>query len=274
MQHGEAYLAATTTSGPMIAKLLRSRRAAAAPSSPAVPEGERIYAVGDVHGRLDLLDELVAKVDRDDAARGPSRTTLIFLGDLVDRGPESAGVVARLRELAATSTAARRIRFIHGNHEEIFLSAVEGDNGALRMFCRVGGRETALSYGIAEAVYERSDYAELAELLAQHVPAEDRKFMAGFEDMITIGDYAFVHAGVEPNTPFGAQSRKHLRWIRDSFLDHRGGMLEKMVVHGHTPTDQVEFRPHRIGIDTGAYASGRLTALGLEGTEQWLLQTG
>lgn len=253
----------------MIAKLFRARRAAAS-TQPVVPPGERVYAVGDVHGRLDLLNDLLARITADEAARGPARTTLVFLGDLVDRGPESAGVIERLRSLAGS----RAVRFVLGNHEEVFLAAIKGDEKALRLFCRIGGRETALSYGINEQVYERTDYEQLGAMLAEHVAVEDQAFMRGFEDVAVIGDYAFVHAGIDPDRPLADQSIRELRWIRERFLDHRGGALEKMIVHGHTPADEVEFRPHRIGIDTGAYATGRLTALGLEGAEQWVLQTG
>ena len=253
----------------MLAKLLRSRARIEARRD-ALPDGSRVYAVGDIHGRLDLLDELLARIDADDAARGPAETTKIFLGDLVDRGPDSAGVVERLRLLAQSD---RRTRFLTGNHEEMLLEALEGDAKALRLFCRVGGRETVLSYGVGEAEYDRVGYDELAEALERLVPDTHRRFLASFEDAIALGDYLFVHAGVHPDRPLDEQRPGDLRWIRDPFLGHRG-LLSKRVVHGHTIAPDVEFRPHRIGIDTGAYATGKLTALGLERTEQWLLQTG
>lgn len=253
----------------MLAKLLRSR-ARAEIRRDSVPEGQRVYAVGDIHGRLDLLDELLPRIEADDASREPAETSIIFLGDLVDRGPDSAGVVERLRRL---SEADRRIRFLAGNHEEIFLESLRGDQKALKLFCRIGGRETVLSYGVEGSAYEAMDYRELAEAIERIVPEAHRLFLERFEDVIVLGDYAFVHAGVRPDRPLDEQRTTDLRWIRDTFLDHRG-QLEKRVVHGHTITPAVEFRPHRIGIDTGAYATGRLTALGLEGAEQWLLQTG
>lgn len=253
----------------MLAKLLKSRRRSATPP-PSIPAGQRAYAIGDIHGRLDLLDDLIARIRADDAGRGPAETTIIVLGDLVDRGPQSAQVVARLREVAAGGGT---IRFLLGNHEEIFLAAMAGDEKALRLFCRVGGRETAISYGIAPADYERMDYAELADALVARVPAADRAFLAGFEDMVVIGDYAFVHAGVRPGVALCDQQASDLRWIRGSFLDHQGP-LEKVMVHGHTIAAEPDFRDHRIGIDTGAYETGRLTALGLEGEARWVLQTG
>lgn len=252
----------------MIAKLFKSRTTAKS-NLPQIPEGRRVYAVGDIHGCADLLDQLMTLIDADDLARGPAQTTLIFLGDIVDRGPASAAVIERLRGMAETR---EDVRFLLGNHEEIFLGALDGEPKALRLFCRIGGRETVLSYGMAAAEYERLDYEELIHRLETLVPAEHRAFVAGFEDMIVIGDYVFVHAGVRPDTPLDRQRTSDLRWIRDPFLDHRS-TLEKTVVHGHTMTDQIERRSHRIGIDTGAYSSGRLTALGLEGDSSWHLQT-
>ena len=253
----------------MISKLFKSRTVAKI-NPPQIPPGRRVYAVGDIHGRADLLDELIALIEADEQTRGPAETTLIFLGDIVDRGPGSAAVIDRLRALRAVR---HDVRFLLGNHEEIFLGALDGEPKALRLFCRIGGRETVLSYGMDAAEYERLDYEELVQRLETLVPDEHRDFLNGFEDMIVIGDYAFVHAGVRPDTPLDLQRTADLRWIRDPFLDHRTA-LEKTIVHGHTMTDEIERRGHRIGIDTGAYASGRLTALGIENGETWALQTG
>ena len=253
----------------MISKLFKSRTVAKI-NPPQIPPGRRVYAVGDIHGRADLLDELIALIEADEQTRGPAETTLIFLGDIVDRGPGSAAVIDRLRALRAVR---HDVRFLLGNHEEIFLGALDGEPKALRLFCRIGGRETVLSYGMDAAEYERLDYEELVQRLETLVPDEHRDFLNGFEDMIVIGDYAFVHAGVRPDTPLDLQRTADLRWIRDPVLDHRTA-LEKTIVHGHTMTDEIERRGHRIGIDTGAYASGRLTALGIENGETWALQTG
>ncbi|WP_353460960.1 metallophosphoesterase family protein [Sphingomonas faeni] len=254
--------------GIMISKLFKSRTASKTSTS-VVPEGQRVYAVGDIHGCVELLDELIALIDADDAQRGPAETTLIFLGDIVDRGPASAAVIDRLIDLSKTRGT---VRFLLGNHEEIFLGALDGEPKALRLFCRIGGRETILSYGMDATEYERLDYEELVHRLAELVPQEHRAFISAFEDMIVIGDYAFVHAGVRPDAPLDGQRSSDLRWIRDPFLEHRN-KLEKTIVHGHTMTDEVEHRNHRIGVDTGAYASGKLTALGLEGGDVWHLQT-
>lgn len=254
----------------MIAKFFRSKSSRAGNRPATLPEGQRVYAVGDIHGCADLLDDLIDQIDADDTERGPADTTVIFLGDIVDRGPASAGVIDRLM---AFSAARPNVRFLLGNHEEIFLGALEGEPKALRLFCRIGGRETVLSYGMDPAEYERLDYEELVHRLEQLVPAAHKTFLERFEDMVIIGDYAFVHAGVRPGLPLEEQRSSDLRWIRDPFLDHRSP-LDKMIVHGHTVTESVDSKPHRIGIDTGAYATGRLTALGLEGDSTWLLQTG
>lgn len=252
----------------MLKRLLSSRRSPSIVRS-SLPAGQRVYAIGDIHGRLDLLDDLLLRIERDDGARPPADTTLVFLGDLVDRGPESAGVVQRLAHLAEIRP---RTRFLLGNHEEVMLSAVAGDERALKLFCRIGGRETLLSYGVSPDDYERLGYEEVHERLTALVPQAHLAFFGGFENMIVVGDYAFVHAGVRPGVAFDQQRTEDLRWIRNPFLDHRG-MLEKIVVHGHTIRTEVETMPHRIGIDTGGYATGRLTALGLDGVERWLLQT-
>ena len=239
-----------------------------APST--VAAGERIYAIGDIHGRLDLLDKLLARIEEDSQARGSALVKLIFLGDLIDRGPDSAGVVERLRLLAA-SRPANTIRFVIGNHEEVFLGALAGDAEAFRFFHRIGGRETALSYGIPAEDYHHLDTETLVKRLVEAVPQAHVDFLRGFEDMVIIGDYAFVHAGIRPDRPLADQKIRDLHWIRESFLRSEGP-FEKVVVHGHSISHDAELLPYRIGIDTGAYATGRLSAVGLEGTERWIVQ--
>lgn len=251
----------------MLTKFLK-RRGNRLPQA-AIPPGQRVYAIGDIHGCDTLLGELIDAIDADDVARGPADTTVIVLGDLVDRGPDSAKVVERLRVLKQERPM---LRLILGNHEEIFLGALAGDIKALRMFTRIGGRETLLSYGVGVEQYDRCDYDELQHALDAQIPTAHRDFLATFEDMITIGDYTFVHAGVRPSVALEDQDARDLRWIREPFLGFPRG-LAKIVVHGHTISDAVEQRPHRIGIDTGAYATGRLTAIGLQDTERWCLST-
>lgn len=251
----------------MVMGIFRKRPAAIAPIVRTLPDGQRVYAIGDIHGCLELLDELLRQIDADDAARGDAQTQLVFLGDLVDRGPDSAGVIDRLVELAEQRGHAR---FIIGNHEEIFLRALSGDIEALRLFVRIGGRETILSYGVSERDYERTDYEELLELIRAHVPQKHIDFMEAFEDRVEIGDYLFVHAGLRPGVPIEEQRRGDMRWIRSSFLE-TDWEFGKLVVHGHSISDTVVERANRLGIDTGAFATGRLTAVGLEGADRWIL---
>jgi serine/threonine protein phosphatase 1 len=230
------------------------------PPEASVPVGKRVYAVGDIHGRLDLFEALVAAVEADDAAGRPADTTVILLGDLVDRGPDSAGVIRRAREWQSR----RNVRILAGNHEEMFLSSFEKAE-TLKHFLRFGGKETVLSYGIDPRAYQQASIGEVQAMMHAGVPAEDRAFLESFEDMIGIGDYLFVHAGIAPDVPFEEQRTHDLRWIREPFLSHPAP-FGAVVVHGHTITDEPQDRGNRIGIDTGAFMSGRLTALVLEGT--------
>lgn len=235
-----------------------------------VPDGMRVYAIGDIHGRNDLLHNLLKQIEADDAARGAADTHIIFLGDLMDRGPDSAGVI---NTAMALRDAGRKVRFLMGNHEEVFVRVCrKNDTKVTRFFLRIGGEETVLSYAITRAEYITLDMEQLSERLATLVPEAHLEFVESFEDQIVIGDYAFVHAGIRPGVPLSEQKPSDLRWIREDFVDQRGD-LEKVVVYGHTIYDEVEERGSRIGIDTGAYASDKLTALGLEGGERWYLQT-
>ena len=255
----------------MISKLIWKRKPTPFQSKAAVPHDMRVYAIGDIHGRLDLLTALLDKIDLDDARRGNCVSTLLFLGDLIDRGPESAQVVEYLRQLEA-SREPGATRFLLGNHEEVFLKAVGGDEKALRFFTKIGGRETILSYGVTESQFVELDYRNLLEMLQTLVPASHVEFLSRFEDLIVLGDYVFVHAGIRPGAPLARQRQQDLRWIRDEFLNH-DGKLEKVVVHGHTISDEVEISPFRIGLDTGAYASGRLSGMGFQGDQRWIIQT-
>lgn len=232
-----------------------------------VPAGERVYAVGDVHGRLDLFERLTAAIEADDAARGSADTTVILLGDLIDRGPDSAGVIAATRAWQSR----RRVRVICGNHEEKLLESLDNIE-TLGSFLAYGGDATILSYGVPPSRLAAADLEACQSLLRQAIPPEDLAFIAGFEDVISIGDYLFVHAGIQPGRPIAEQTVADTRWIREPFLAHKGDH-GAMVVHGHTITAEPDLRRNRIGIDTGAYRSGRLTALGLEGDRRWLIET-
>jgi serine/threonine protein phosphatase 1 len=248
----------------MLSKLLRPRVAPA----PRLPPGERVYAIGDVHGRSDCLDRLIAMIDKDDALRGAPAATLVFLGDLIDRGSDSRGVIERLASLAH----GRPCVLIMGNHEEVLLNAWEGDPAAARLFVRVGGIATLASYGADPAGLDAAPADAIIDAIRTHVPVDHAAFLRGFVDRYRLGDYLFVHAGIKPGVALDDQSPTDMRWIRDRFLadtrDH--GVF---VVHGHSISPGVDEQLNRIGIDTGAYASSKLTALGIEGTERWYLST-
>ena len=252
----------------MVFKKFFARAAEPEPQVYALPEGQRVYAIGDIHGRRDCLDTLIGMIDADNAARGRADTKLVFLGDLVDRGDDSCGVVERAMHIAQSPQTI----LLMGNHEEIMIRAWEGDRKAAGLFHRVGGRETLLSYGVTEIEYDSCDLGDLADLIGKYVPVEHIAFMRKFVDQWQCGDYLFVHAGIRPGVPLDEQRDSDLRWIRREFLDdpRDHGV---MVVHGHSITEAVDEQPNRIGIDTGAFASGKLTALGIEGTEKWVLST-
>jgi serine/threonine protein phosphatase 1 len=236
-------------------------------AAPALPPGQRVYAIGDIHGRRDLFEALIAAIDADDAASAMAETTVILLGDLIDRGADSAGVLAAARAWQQR----RRVRILAGNHEEMFLECfTNGD--LMRHFLRFGGRETVLSYPVDRAAFASADGCEAQALMQAAVPESDLEFIRGFEDRIVIGDYLFVHAGIRPGVPLERQNLRDLRWIRGAFTDSRDdhGVL---VVHGHTIFQTPDIRANRIGIDTGAYYSGKLTALRLEGAERSFMET-
>lgn len=256
----------------MIARLFR--KSAPPPRAlPTLPAGERVYAIGDIHGHAELLDDLLRQIVADDAGRHPSRTTVVFLGDLMDRGPNSAGVIEKAMAFIRANAAnpGITVRFLKGNHEEVYLRSASGDERATRHFIRMGGRETILSYPISQDEYEHLSVEELALRLLTLIPRAHVDFVSDFEDRIVIGDYAFVHAGVRPGVAVADQRKEDLRWIREGFVNDNTPH-DKMIVHGHTIFDDVDMQHNRIGVDTGAYRTGKLSALGLEGTDRWILQ--
>jgi serine/threonine protein phosphatase 1 len=232
----------------------------------AIPPGGRVYAVGDVHGRFDLVEAALALIEADNAGRRPAQTHLIFLGDLVDRGPQSSAVLAAL---ADRDFDFAEFHAVMGNHEEAFLAILRGDYDELESWLEYGGNETLNSYGVdIGAIW--TDTAAFAADIEARIPATHIALLESMVDQIRCGDYLFVHAGIRPGIDFEAQAVSDLRWIREPFLSDRRyhGLV---VVHGHTIVDEVEFPGNRIGVDTGAYRSGRLSVLGLEGTERWVI---
>jgi serine/threonine protein phosphatase 1 len=233
----------------------------------AIPEGQRVYAIGDIHGRDDLFAMMIDLIRADHASRGGAQIILILLGDLVDRGPESAQVVERAIQL---QNEFPETRLLIGNHEECFLAALTGDVRRLRYFMRIGGEATIRSYWNDDTSFSQASFEEVAQRLPLLVPAEHVRYLGMGEDVVEIGDYAFVHAGIRPGVPLDKQSLFDLRWIRDDFLDDLGDH-GKMIVHGHSITSQPDEQGNRIGIDVGAFRSGTLAALGLEGDNRWFL---
>jgi serine/threonine protein phosphatase 1 len=236
---------------------------------PAGARGYRAYAVGDIHGRVDLLEHLLAKIHADLQRRPAGKTLLVFVGDLIDRGPSSAQVIERLRCYRRQGV---QPVFLLGNHEEVLLRILDGDSSVVESWLQFGGLQCLQSYGVTLARLRGRSADEVVEIVRAVVPREQVEFLEAFVDSCRFGDYLFVHAGIRPGIDVDQQSQSDLRWIRDPFLfdesDH--GFV---VVHGHTIREEVEERPNRIGIDTGAYRSGVLTALAIEGTERWLIDT-
>jgi serine/threonine protein phosphatase 1 len=233
-------------------------------NSASVPPQERVYAVGDIHGRLDLLDRLLEMIAADETARPCASTRLIFLGDYIDRGPDSRGVIERLLHGIPGGLTAH---FLRGNHEAIMLRCLEGP-AMFANWAANGGLATLKSYGVA--ISAASDARILLSQLREALPPAHLAFLRGLQTTMEVGDYFFVHAGVRPGVPLAAQTEEDCLFIRDKFLKHRGS-FGKIVVHGHTPVAEPEVLANRIGIDTGSFFSGRLTALRLEGTSRAFL---
>jgi serine/threonine protein phosphatase 1 len=244
--------------------------------APTLPEGQLLYAVGDIHGRSDLLADLLAKIAADaadaaDAAEsGLARRTLVFLGDYVDRGPDSRGVVETLISSLPQGFDAYVLK---GNHEAMLLDFLRNPS-YLELWLANGGDATLRSYGVnVDGLHRKRAPAETwREAFAAALPYSHRRFLEDLNLMVSFGDYLFVHAGVKPGVPLDAQDPGDLVWIRDEFL-HSKETFGKMVVHGHTPVHAAEVCDNRIDIDTGAVFSGRLTALRLEGCTRRFLQT-
>lgn len=252
----------------------RAKPAPAVPIARTLPEGLRAYAVGDIHGRLDCLESLLALIEADLAAAPPPprETVLIFLGDYIDRGPASAAVLERLTRPLGLPV---KTRFLKGNHEDGMLQFLDEP---VRARAWIGwGRETFLSYGIEVAEGESASagpdrIGELHEALSRAVPRHHRQFLDALNVSTQLGDYFFAHAGIDPDLPLGMQPDRALMWIRDKFLASEKE-YGKIIVHGHSVAHEPAEHANRIGIDTGAYATGILTALVLEGTARRFLQT-
>ncbi|MGU3390554.1 metallophosphoesterase [Sphingomonas sp. M1A8_2b] len=238
--------------------------------APDMPPGKRIYAIGDIHGRLDLLRGLLAQIERDIADRPPAKTQIVVLGDFIDRGPDSVKI--------ATIFAAQKARsgfvVLKGNHEAALIDGLRGDRAALDLWIDHGGDATLRSFGASEAEIFPRDTRELLETVRRIIPKPIATWLVKLPMLYRLGNYVFVHAGIRPGIPIRKQTPDDLLWIRDEFIasdaDHGA-----IVVHGHTVfEDGVSLKSNRIGVDTGAVRTGRLSAVGLEGNAQWVLDTG
>jgi serine/threonine protein phosphatase 1 len=241
-------------------------------TAPRIADGLAVYAIGDIHGRLDLLTALMAQVGAD-AERHPAdqKRQIVFLGDYIDRGTESRGVIDALLRPAWPNFP--RI-FLMGNHEEAMLEFLDEQTNGVA-WLTYGGLETLLSYGVAIRKLPTTDAsaAELREALRAALPSGHIDFLRRCALSHAEGDYVFVHAGVRPGRPLEMQHRRDMLWIRDEFLRSPGALPGKVVVHGHTICDAPQDLGHRIDIDTGAFVSGKLTCLVLRGTTRRFLST-
>lgn len=237
--------------------------------SPRGPAGKRCYAIGDVHGRVDLLVDMLGKIADHDAGRPRRHTAIVLLGDLIDRGPSSNEVV----ELARTHpTSGPRLYVVVGNHEELMLKSIDGDINAFNTWMTNGGLATMRSYGVDTANVVGLELEDFRQRVADTIPPSHVSFLRSGADSIRFGDYLLVHAGILPGKPIEQQRSKDLRWIRRAFLESAAdhGFV---VVHGHSQRTEIEVLPNRIGIDTGAYHSGVLTAVWFEDDERGFIQT-
>lgn len=238
------------------------------PPAYAVPADTRVYAIGDVHGRCDLLEALLARIDAERAASARTVDHLILLGDLIDRGPDSRGVLDLVLARLAEDTT---LTVLGGNHEAMLVTLLEGDMWHLESWLHFGGEECATSYGL-DPIALLAEPERAAERLRAAIPGAHQTLLRNLRDSVQVGDVLFAHAGIRPGVAIDAQDPQDLRWIRLPFLrstaDH--GVL---VVHGHTVVGEPEVHPNRIAIDTGASATGRLTALCLDGNDRRFLDT-
>jgi Calcineurin-like phosphoesterase len=238
-----------------------------------VPEGSLVYAVGDIHGRLDLLERLHELIAADALKRQADRTVVVYVGDYVDRGPDSCNVVELLirQPLRALLPALESVHLI-GNHEAFLLKFLDDPQSASTWFMN-GGDATLRSYGVDPWQVVQSDHfaEDLCLAFLEQLPKSHLDFYRNLRIAHEEGDYLFVHAGVRPGVALHEQKPEDLIWIRDDFLDSSED-FGRVVVHGHTPQRNPQTRTNRIGIDTGAVYGGKLTALVLEEYERRFLQ--
>jgi serine/threonine protein phosphatase 1 len=234
-----------------------------------VPKDVRVYAVGDIHGCVDQLDGLIAAIVNDSTCF-VGKKYLIFLGDYVDRGPDSKGVIDYLLHRLPPEFSAR---FLKGNHEATLLDFLVNPD-TYRAWRTYGAPETLLSYGVRPPLFEAQERLEEARAaFSAAIPADHLAFLRSLELHVVVGDYAFAHAGIRPGRTLEEQNESDLLWIRDDFLNS-SATHPKVIVHGHTPTPRPLNLRNRIGIDTGVYATGVLSSLVLEESTRRFITVG
>ncbi len=229
-------------------------------SSAPLPERSRLYVIGDIHGRSDLLDRIIGEIAREHERDPVADALTVTLGDYIDRGPDSRGVIERLlRNPFPTEFIP-----LKGNHE-LLLETFLRDPSVADHWRHLGGLETLHSYGVrVSSLMMGRNYDQAAKALAEALPAAHLEFIAALKTSLAVGRYFLCHAGVRPGVPLERQSEEDLLWIRELFLASRAD-FGRIVVHGHTPCEQPEVLPNRINVDTGAFMTGRLTCAVLDG---------
>jgi serine/threonine protein phosphatase 1 len=236
------------------------------PDYPPAPDGFTVYAVGDIHGRADLLDQIHDLIDRDKTISSSERNVEVYLGDYIDRGADSATVISRLIKRSSQT----RTIFLRGNHEQLLLDFLNGKD-CWSEWKTVGCSPSCLSYGISPNLLFRNVSAKVVrQALQERVPSEHIRFYEDTSSYCCLGSYLFVHAGIRPGIKLEDQNPSDLLNIRQSFLKFEGD-LGYMVIHGHTPVESPDLRKHRINIDTGAFATNRLTCLRIDCDGVWVL---
>ncbi|AWL91013.1 MULTISPECIES: metallophosphoesterase family protein [Bradyrhizobium] len=227
---------------------------------PQLPEGVRIYAISDIHGCAHLLQPMLRVIDADVACSRPRYAVEVFMGDYIDRGPDTRSTLDVLIERSRRGNAV----FLKGNHEA-FLVRVFEDPSLFEDWIAVGGTQTLMSYGLAPPDLKRDEPASIMRDLIRAMPTEHLEFLDNLRLSFSCGDFFFVHAGVRPGVPLAEQTERDLLWIREEFLRSEE-QFGKYIVHGHTPVRSAEFMANRVNIDTGAYATGNLTLMSIQGS--------
>lgn len=254
---------------PGLQNILRKKSGIRVRRQMSLPDGVRIYAIGDIHGRSDLLRIMHSRIQQDLEDRPVDEPIVVYMGDYVDRGPDSRGVIDTL--IAGPAFDAQ-VRFLKGNHEDALLTFLN-DPAFLQMWRDYGGLETLTSYGInvPNGGFGEDWIENVHSQFKAALPKSHLAFLQALELTYTNGDFFFVHAGIRPGVPLEEQQSADVMWIRDPFLNSKR-FHGKIIVHGHTPQEQPVIRKNRIGIDTGAYVTGSLTSVVIEGTSFRFLQ--